>query len=681
MSNHLINETSPYLIQHAENPVDWYPWGEEALSRGKSEDKPRSLSIGYSACHWCHVMENESFEDPETAAILNENFVCIKVDREQNPDLDHIYMEAVIAMNGQGGWPMSVFLTPQLKPFYGGTYFPPTPRYKLPAFKDVLITISQNWDKNRQEIFSLSERLFDHLVGSGLKSSDHYKSFNSALVVQAINSIQNQYDDEHGGWGDAPKFPLPGVIDLLMVQSANGDQKSLEMVKNVLWAMIRGGFYDLLGGGFHRYCTDENWLIPHFEKMLYDNTQLASTYLYGYLLTGENHFKGICQATLDFMLNEMQDPNGGFYSSIDADSEGDEGKFYLWELVELESLLTKEELGVLNQAFEISSYGNFDGKIILRHTDSFINELKNPGNTGGKNHSGWEVVKSKLFDSRNKRIHPNIDHKILTSWNALAMTAFANAGRYLNRPDYLAAAQKLANFLLYEIKKEKTVYRCWYHGHVSHPGYLEDYSGLILALFSLYQADQNPKWFSEIKNMISTMMDLFYENGDGFFDTSRQHKSLLFRPKNNLDNVTPSGSSMAVYSLLLHSAYTGEDQFIKIAEKCLKNMQPLLSEANPLGYPFWLKTLGFAQSTIKQVVITWPDGSRPDEEMINIMNSRYLPNLIFAASPYPVKADSPQIFHDRKPISNKTTAFVCEGFVCRQPIISRDEFFKILYEI
>ncbi len=452
MSNRLINETSPYLLQHANNPVDWYPWGKEALLRAESEDKPIFLSIGYSACHWCHVMERESFEDQTIATILNNNFISIKVDRELNPDLDQIYMGAVIAMTGQGGWPMSVFLTPQLKPFYGGTYFPPTPRHNLPAFSDVLNLIVQKWKKNRKDIFTVSERLSDRLIGSEIRLSDQSVLSDSALITQAINSIQNQYDEESKGWGYAPKFPMPSVIDLLLVQSAYGDHTSTAIVKDVLWAMISGGFHDLLGGGFHRYSTDPDWLIPHFEKMLYDNAQLANTYLYGYLITSEEQFRTTCESTVDFILRDMQNPLGGFYSSMDADSEGVEGKFFQWEFAELESLLSNEEFLVLCDVCNILPEGNFNGKIILRHTKSYIDEINNPDGRKSQRHLAWTEVKSKLLNLRRKRKPPETDTKVLTSWNALTLTALANAGRYLKRTDYLDAAQKLAHFLVSRMK-------------------------------------------------------------------------------------------------------------------------------------------------------------------------------------------------------------------------------------
>ncbi len=681
MPNRLIHETSPYLIQHANNPVDWYPWGEEAFRKAKEEGKPIFLSIGYSACHWCHVMEKESFENDETARILNDKFISIKVDREQRPDLDNIYMDAVLAITGQGGWPLSVFLTPELIPFYGGTYFPPNPRFGLPSFNEILFNISKNWENNPREILQNSEKIFRHLSTKVHRGNSISTSLDPSLISRAAKSLLNYYDYENGGWGNAPKFPQPINILFLMNLAFNGDKNCEAVVKHVLMMMCRGGIYDILGGGFHRYSTDELWLIPHFEKMLYDNAQLALAYLRGYLLTGEKELKNTCEGILDFMISELRDPAGGFYSSLDADSEGIEGKFYTWTFEELRSNLSNDEFQFLSKACNISEDGNFEGKVILRYQKSHREMMVNMGLESEIFYFKLENIRTKLLQLRSKRIHPSLDDKILTSWNALAMISFAEAARYLNRPDYQIVASEIGEFLLRELLRDGSLFRSWRLGKVSINAYLEDYSTLILGLYAIYQADFNPGWLDKINILIQDLIKLFYNpDFSGFFDTSNFHSGLIYKPKNLRDNVTPSGNAMAVYALLLHAAFTGNIYYRNIAEKTLSGMQDFI-EVDPFGFPFWLQALDLVNSDIKQVALVWPQHQQKDPRFFNLINKMYRPNLITAASPYPSNMNVPELLHGRSPIDNRMTAYVCHRFTCKQPVTAIEEFSRLIDDI
>jgi len=681
MPNHLIHETSPYLLQHANNPVDWYPWGEDALRKAKEEGKPIFLSIGYSACHWCHVMEKESFENDETAKILNEKYINIKIDREQRPDLDNIYMDAVIAITGQGGWPLSVFLTPELMPFYGGTYYPPKPRFGLPSFNEVLFQISKIWENDNREIIRTSERLFRHLSNKIEVETYSGQFMDPSLVSRSAKAFLNHYDYENGGWGNAPKFPLPINILFLTDQAFKGDDSCKGVVKHALMMMCRGGMYDILGGGFHRYSTDELWLIPHFEKMLYDNAQLSLAYLRGYLLTGEDEFKNTCEGILNFMSIELRDPAGGFYSSIDADSEGIEGNFYTWSFEELRSNLSLDEFHFLTKVYNISEEGNFGGKVILQHQKSHLEAILEMGLENDVFYSKLENIRLKLFQLRSKRIHPALDDKILTSWNALTLLSFAEAARYLNRPDYLIVAKGIGEFLLREMLLDGNLFRCWRQGKTRINAYLEDYSALILALYALYQADFNPVWLNKIDLLIQDLISLFYDPDlTSFFDTSNHHKELIYRPKNLRDNVIPSGSAMAVYALILHAAFTGNDNYRNLAEKILSGVQDLI-KSDPYGFPFWLQAMDLAQADIKQVALVWPKHKQKDPRFFDIINSMYRPNLITAAGPFSSSLKLPELLQGHSPIDNLMTAYVCHGFTCKQPVTTVEEFSRMIDDI
>ena len=525
MANHLVHCTSPYLLQHANNPVDWYPWGKEALEKARQEDKPIFLSIGYAACHWCHVMAHESFEDPQIAAIMNRNFVNIKVDREERPDLDSIYMSAVVALTGQGGWPMSVFLTPDLTPFYGGTYFPPLSRYGLPSFKDILVSVSSAWKLKRDEVIQAGQNtitaVMQRSVREGLSGT-----FTPDSLTRAARKLVNSYDWNHGGWGKAPKFPQPMALEFLLRRHMAGDKDVLKPAIHALHAMAKGGMYDILGGGFSRYATDNDWLVPHFEKMLYDNAQLARVYLQAWQITQEPLFRQVVEETLNFISREMISPQGGFYSSLDADSEGVEGKFYVWTLEEIRNELGGKD-NLFETAYDVRSSGNWEGKIILQRAveDSDLASTYNLSTSEVM--SALESRKRQLLALRNKRIRPGTDDKILTSWNGLMLSTFAEAARVMENEAYLQIAQKNAHFLLTALHADGKLHRAWRNGQVSEQVFLEDYASLVLGLIDLYQSDFNNHWYSEACSLTAEMVEQFSDPAGGFFDTPYQAETVL----------------------------------------------------------------------------------------------------------------------------------------------------------
>ena len=518
MPNRLINENSPYLLQHANNPVDWHPWGEEALTKARLENKPIFLSIGYAACHWCHVMEHESFEDPETAALMNEYFVNIKVDREERPDLDSIYMQATTAMTGSGGWPMSVFLTPDLRPFYAGTYFPPVPRYNMPSFKELITSLAKVWREQGDEVNRVGNQVFQH-IQQQTQINLNKNAFSQESLEEATQSLLDSYDWGYGGWGAAPKFPQPMTIEFLLRRALTEPSQREQLLKacrHVLNAMARGGMYDVVGGGFARYSVDNFWKVPHFEKMLYDNAQLALAYLHGYLVTGEVNFRRVCEETLDFILRELTGPDGGFYSSLDADSEGEEGKFYVWTHTEIENVLGPD-FDFFKTAYGITPQGNWEGKTILQRAlddSTLAARFKlDPGAVPAK----LAESHSRLLTARSTRVRPGTDDKVLVMWNALALSAFAEAGRYLGRKDYLDAASRSARFLMENLYENKRLSRSWRAGHAKHNAYLEDYAGLVLGLLALYQSEPDPNWYATALELADEMVPHYADPEGGFF--------------------------------------------------------------------------------------------------------------------------------------------------------------------
>jgi uncharacterized protein YyaL (SSP411 family) len=692
MPNHLAHENSPYLLQHANNPVDWYPWGEEALERAHNEDKPIFLSIGYAACHWCHVMEHESFEDEAIAAVMNASFINIKVDREERPDLDSIYMAATVSMTGSGGWPMSVFLTPDLRPFYTGTYFPPTPRFNMPSFRDLLMGISQAWNKQRPEIYKVGSQVFEHLKTESSKKDKAAWPLTHSLLANAADHLYQTYDWGFGGWGEAPKFPQPMTIDFLLSRATLNSpennfetrHKYLKPAQHALLAMARGGMYDVVGGGFARYSVDNLWKTPHFEKMLYDNAQLAQTYLHAYLVTGEIKFRQICEETLDFILREMTHTSGGFYSSLDADSEGQEGKFYTWDYNDIEFVLGsdfeffKTAYGLSPISIDTGNHGHgIEDKLILRRTldDNALSIRFNLEKD--KLNARLSSCHSQLLSARNQRVRPATDDKILTGWNALALTAFAEAGRYLSRPDYLQAATKNASFILNNLKKNGCLLRSWREGSAKHNAYLEDYASLILALLALYQSEPDTDWFIKAKHLAVEMVDHFSDPAGGFFDVRDDHETILMRPKDLQDNATPSGNALAALALLQLSEFDEQPEWRKIAEEMLVN---ILESAirYPTAFAKWLCAADFALGPTRQVAIIGDSADTKTQSLLSTLWNVFNPRQISAISKFPPIPGAPLLLNDRPIINGQPTAYVCLGFVCQQPVWTAEDLFTLL---
>lgn len=670
MANRLQNAASPYLLQHAGNPVDWYPWGEEAFAKARVEDKPIFLSIGYAACHWCHVMERESFEDPRIAAYLNEHFVSIKVDREELPDVDSYYMSAVVAMTGQGGWPLSVFLTPELEPFFGGTYFPPVPRYGMPSFAQVLEAVHQTWVQDRSNLEQLAQKVRTFLLESYTWQPVPSTTPWEEVIENAFLVMDQSYDWQNGGWGRAPKFPQPMAIEFLLLQAARGNERARTMAIHALKALLPGGLRDTLGGGFHRYATDATWCIPHFEKMLYDNAQLAMVYGHAYLLTNDAEFRFVWENTLDFVLEELRDTQGGFYASLDADSEGEEGKYYLWSPNEIFEVITDpEEREFFNAVYRTDAAVTHEGKWVLRmHApmETLIEHLQIPREIFYKQLAS---LHHKLREQRAKRTRPTTDDKILVSWNALAIQALAQAGRYLGSEKYMRAAQAAASFILEHLYHDRSLHRSWHQGRLGPLARLEDYAALIIALLDLYQSDFNEKWYTPALALTESLMAQFGDPTGGFFDTPVGDTPLPIRPKEVQDNATPSGNALAIRALqwmtLFEENPAWEDQIHHmlswIGNTCARY---------PLGFAYWLQNLDFALGPVSQVALLWQDPNALTP-FLEVLWKGYHPRLVVVGGSIPPSATSPGLLHGLKPQHNApVTVYFCDHFVCRAPITS-----------
>jgi uncharacterized protein YyaL (SSP411 family) len=668
MPNRLIDETSPYLLQHAHNPVDWYPWGPEALERAKQEDKPILLSVGYSACHWCHVMERESFENDDIAALMNTHFVSIKVDREERPDIDSIYMSAVQALSGQGGWPMTVFLTPDGKPFYGGTYFPPEDRGGLPGFPRLLETLAGIYRDKREDIAQTTENLMRRMEQM-TPVSDGFEPLTADIIGAAFVVLAGNHDDKHGGFGLQPKFPQPMVQEaLLRHYLRTGDFGALEMVELTLDKMARGGIYDQIGGGFHRYSTDTFWLAPHFEKMLYDNALLARLYLHAYQATGKPLYRRIVEETLDYVLREMTDESGGFYSTQDADSEGEEGKFFIWRPEEILEVLGKEDGERFNAYYDVTINGNFEGHSILN--------VKNPD-------SEMELLlsrdRAKLYEAREARVKPDRDEKILTAWNGLMMAAFAEAGAALERQDYTEAAAANARFLKKEVRDGDRLLRTYKDGSARLKGYLEDYSFLIEGLLVLHEATFDGEWLQEAVALGHAMVLLFWDAPSGqFYDTGTDHEELVMRPRDVQDNAIPSGSSMAATVLLKLALVTGDGDLDRRAVESLRPMRELM-ERYPTGAGQWLCALDFYVSSPKEIAIVGEPGSSDTSGLLREVFHSYIPNRVLVGRrPADETIAGLPLAEGRSMLGGKATAYVCRNYTCEFPVSAPDALAKQL---
>ena len=652
--NRLAQETSPYLLQHAHNPVDWYPWGEEAFARARAEDKPVLLSVGYSACHWCHVMERESFENPEIAAVMNAGFVNVKVDREERPDVDHIYMQAVQSLTGHGGWPMTVFLTPDGTPFYGGTYFPPEDRHGLPGFPRLLAALGDAWRTRRAEVVQSGRELAE-----SLGQTDRLRRAATLLgdeqLFAAFQGISSQFDEEWGGLGGAPKFPQPMIWEfVLRFFKRTGNPYAQRMVHTTLIRMARGGMYDQLGGGFARYSVDPHWMIPHFEKMLYDNAQLASLYLHAWLAFGDPECRRVCEETLDYVLRDMTDPAGGFYSAEDADSEGHEGKFYVWTPEEIRAVLGPDADRALAY-WGVDRGPNFEGKSNL-----FVAGEPDPESVA--------PLRKRLLEARAKRVRPGRDDKVLAAWNGLACRVLAEAGRALGRADYVATAVRNSEFLLGAMRRDGRLQRTWKAGQARLKGYLEDYAMVAAALIDVYEATFERRWLDAARELADDMVRLFWDGElDGFYDTGHDHERLIVRPRNLFDNAVPCGTSVAVETLLRLAVLTGEAGYETRALTALRPIADLLGR-HPAAFGRFLCALDFHLGPKVEVALIARNGSA--EPLAAEVFGRFLPNRVVAgmvAGDASAGAGMP-LLEGRTMVDGKTTAYVCRNYACELPV-------------
>lgn len=659
MPNRLSQTTSPYLLQHQNNPVDWYPWGAEALEKAKAEDKPIFLSIGYSACHWCHVMEHESFEDPATAKVMNDLFVNIKVDREERPDLDSIYMNAVVALTGQGGWPMSVWLTPDGQPFYGGTYFPPGPRHGMPAFTQVLLGVNDAWQNRREQVLNGAKDIVEHLRSALAAEVVSTELPTRADLAEAVKALWRSFDWKNHGWGQAPKFPQAMTIEfLLRYHALTGESTPLEMATKTLRTMARGGMYDQLVGGFHRYSVDAVWLVPHFEKMLYDNGQLARVYLHAWQVTRDSEFKRVAEEILDYVQREMTDAAGGFYSATDADSEGEEGKFFVWSEAEVDAVLDAEA-EFFKQFYGVTPRGNFEGHNIL-----FMAQEPTPEALGR-----LRPLKQKLLELRAQRVPPGLDDKVLASWNGLMLAAFAEAATIFGRADYAQTARRNAEFILTNLRAENgRLVRSWRLG-IRGEGlnaYLEDYAHAAEGLLALYEATFDEQYFLAARQLLDTAIEHFADPAGGFFDTSDDHEQLVLRPKDTQDNATPSGNAMAATVLLKLAALTGDHSYRGQAERALATVAPMLAQY-PTGFGQWLSAATFALAQPKEVALVGNPAQADMRALLETVFGEYRPFKVVALK-QPGEASAVPLLQGRAQLNGKATAAVCFNFACMLPV-------------
>jgi uncharacterized protein YyaL (SSP411 family) len=645
VSNRLAGESSPYLLQHKDNPVEWYPWGEEAHTRARAEQRPLLVSIGYSACHWCHVMERESFEDPAVAALMNERFVCVKVDREERPDVDAICMEVCQAITGHGGWPLNAFLTPALVPFYAGTYFPPEPRGGMPSWRMALEAISDAWRTRREQVETQGSEIARSL-GASARLTPSSEPIREQILSDAVRALRSGYDHRHGGWGGPPKFPQASVIELLL---ARGEQ---QMPLHALAAMARGGIYDQIGGGFARYAVDAAWTLPHFEKMLYDNALLARAYLHGWLVSRDPRLRRVCCETLDWALKEMRGPEGGFYSALDADSEGAEGKFYVWTVDELRDVLGDLAPQAID-FFGASEGGNFEhGTNVLQGS--------------GPEPTALDEIRARLYEARTYRVRPGLDDKRLTSWNALMISALADAAGALERPDYLEAAVACAWFLLSELRTaDGRLQRTWKDGQAKIDAYLDDHAFLLEALLTLYESTFEPRFYDEAVRLAEQLIERFADaERGGFFTTAGDREPLVTRRKDLEDTPVPSGSSAAAFGLLRLALLSGEGQYERYALGVLRLLLPLAAR-QPLAFGHLLKAADFYLAPVREVAIVGP-GAEP---LLRVVRSEYRPHVVLAGG-----ADGGvPLLQGRGAVDGHAAAYVCEHFACQAPVTTPEE--------
>jgi uncharacterized protein len=658
--NRLAQETSPYLLQHADNPVDWFPWGDEGLARARDEGKPLLLSVGYAACHWCHVMEHESFEDEETAALMNERFVCVKVDREERPDVDGLYMEAVVALTGHGGWPLTVFLTPDGRPFWGGTYFPPEPRHGLPSFRQVLIAIADAFAQRRGDLDRQADVLTEAIREASARAPSD-EPLTEGILNGALVALRRAFDPADGGFGGAPKFPPASTLELLLrLAHGHGSEDALGMTRVTLDRMAGGGIYDQLGGGFHRYAVDAVWLVPHFEKMLYDNALLARAYLHGWVVTGEERYRGVTEETLDYLLRDLLLPEGGFASAQDADTGGEEGTTYTWTPDEIRAVLDPDEAEAAIRRYGVTAEGNFEGRTVLHLADESA--------------AVADDTRRRLLEARATREQPLRDDKALAAWNGLALAALAEAGRRLDRTDYLDAARRLAEFLLGPLSSEDGgLLRSFRAGRAKIPGYLDDHAAVAGGLLELYTATGELRWLEEARRLALRAVELFEDPERGGFFGGRAEGALVARRKELDDNPTPSGNALLAEVLVRLARLYGEDELERKAVGVLRLARPLLERA-PAAVSALLSVLDLHFAAPRELALVGPPGDTATEELRRAILTPYDPNAVFAfaAGPDDPALERVPLLAGKDLVDGRPAVYVCERFACRAPVTSAD---------
>jgi uncharacterized protein len=670
MGNRLAGETSPYLLEHADNPVDWFPWGDEALAMARTENKPILLSIGYSACHWCHVMARESFEDPAIAAQMNRDFINIKVDREERPDLDQVYMRAVQGMTGSGGWPMTVFLTPELVPFYGGTYFPPVDRYNMPGFPRVLLGVASAYRQDPEGVAQTAAALLAELrrMNAAQESSG---TINVSTLEAAARSIARSYDARFGGFGSAPKFPAAQSLEfLLRCQQRTDDAQLLEMVMHTCRRMAEGGMYDQLGGGFHRYSTDAEWLVPHFEKMLYDNALLARLYLHVYQVTDEPFYRRIVEETLDYVAREMTDASGGFYATQDADSEGVEGKFFVWSADEITALLGQEDGALFSAYYGVTEGGNFEGENILHVSRPVETVARAQQATVERLQAAIERGRRVLWEAREGRIKPGRDEKVLTAWNGLMLTSFAEAAAVLERADYRALAERNASFMLSELRRAGSLLHVYKDGRAKQQGFLDDFACAAQGLLTLYETTGTLRWLEAAHILTDELIAEFWDEAEGgFFYNARSGEQLIVRQKDFFDNATPAGNSIAADVLLRLAVLLEQPDYQRKAVNIFRLMAESIARY-PSGFGTLLGALDLYLSTPKEIVLVGDKTAEETRALAHEIWRRYLPNKVVAQSAGATDkaAQLVPLLRDRPMLGERPTVYVCENYTCQQPV-------------
>jgi uncharacterized protein YyaL (SSP411 family) len=678
--NRLINEKSPYLLQHAYNPVDWYPWCDEAFERAKIEDKPIFLSIGYSTCHWCHVMEKESFEDEEVAKILNENFIPIKVDREERPDIDTIYMTICQAMTGHGGWPLTIIMTPDKKPFFAGTYIPKHSRYGRIGLIELLQKVVEIWKENKDKVISLAEQITNE-IKEAIEKVEKGNIIDETIFTLAYKELEENFDPEYGGFGEAPKFPTPhNLMFLLRYWKRTGNAKAIDMVEQTLKGMWLGGIYDQIGFGFHRYSTDRKWLVPHFEKMLYDQALISLACIETYQATGKEKYVVLCSEVFSYVIDNLTNTDGGFFSAEDADSEGEEGKFYLWEYSELEKILNQSELNFVIENFNIRKDGNYIDELKRSRTGKNIFHLSSE--LEGEKRKIWESIRLKLLKHRNNRIRPLKDDKILADWNGLTISSLAKGYLTFGVEDYIKIAEKSANFILKNMLTNdgKLLHR-FRDGEAKINGHLDDYAFLAWGLIELYEATFKTNYLKKAIELTNKMIELFWDENNGGFFLS-ENEDVLFKQKEIYDGAIPSGNSVALLVLIKLSKITGRSDLNELTYKLVETFSGTVSK-HPSAYTFFLSAFDFLIGPSFEIIIV---GKSSDDisKIQKLLNSKFIPNKILLYKPTDredeINLIAPFLTH-YKEIDGKTTIYICTNYECKQPVTSVEEMMRLIDEL